>query len=767
MLNLSANLTCRFSSMMRSHLTRQVFRQILRNEPFTHFQCIRRPSKQLVLSSYGRTSLSWVQTRSFWWFSTKPARQIKPVDVTPGFLKLLELRRLLKMKVRTPPREEVIKAFREFFAAKEQEKLPILDTEVEPALVALQHLRKNDETGSGEMLSLSTEDLVQSLQASALSKGGEKNNSAYIEFADLLYEELQFRKDEDGSEQAKYRLANGDDSESGRESLQRRTLILYVSTLSQFGQPHRARQLLEEKSRVDQSSIQVKPFWTPVVKAFARNGDNEELESTIRLMQANGLPFDRHVHQILMMTFSKCDNMAAIKQWYGRPIDGEESPTAKANTAVVKACIEHKEFEWGQLARNRLLEHDMNKRSWDTMLRWAAATGKGVDEIERMMQVMLKKSNEAGNDVRPDIETINSLVKDANARNDPYTAERLLGVAQKWSMTLDAQTYTLQLEYRLAVGDIDGARVAFKELRAHERPENNDVPIINRFIQRLCEASEQNFHEIMDVVQDLTERKASFAPETVASLSILHLKRAEFHDAINLLRTYSFHYQLDQRDVIQSAYTTFIKDPSNTAGAAWDAYMIIRGMINESNIPLRVEIMNEFFNRRRCDMAVHVFGHMRQSSLKEGRPTVDTYAQCFRGIAKLEDEELLDTVFNMLKLDSLVEPDTKLKNALMLAFLDVGYPSQSLELWDDITFSREGPTYDSICIALQACERIPDGDRRARQIWQRLKRQNIEVTKEMCDAYVGALAGQDYLGDAVQIIQGMEADTGSRPDTST
>ena len=685
--------------------------------------------------------------------------------MTPGFLKLLELRKYLKMKVRTPPREEVLTAFKQFFAAKEEERLPILDTEVEPTLIALRYLQEKDETENEEILSLPTEDLVRALQASALSKDG-GNNLAYVEFVDLLYEELQSRNDEE-SKQDDYQLENGEHLDSRQGSLQRRILILYVSTLSQFHQPLRARKLLEDQSRTKQTSVQVKPFWTPIVKAFARNGDYEELENTIRLMQANGLPFDRHIHQILMTAFSKCENMSAIKQWYERPIDGGEPPTAKANTAVIRACIDHKEFEWGQLARNRLLKHDMNKRSWDTMLRWAAATGKGVDEIERMMQVMLRKSDEAGNDVRPDIETINSLVKDANAKNDPYTAERLLAVAQKWSMPLDAQTYTLQLEYRLAVGDIDGARVAFKELRAHERPENTDAPIINRFIQRLCEAPEQNFDETMDLVQDLNERKAAFAPETVAALSILHLKRAEFHDVIDLLRTYAFHYQSDQREVIQQAFTAFIKDPSNTAAAAWDAYTILRDMLSESNIPLRVEFMNEFFNRKRCDMAVHVFGHMRQSSLKEGRPTADTYAQCFRGIAKLRDEELLETVFNMLKLDPLVEPDTELKNALMLAYLRCDDPIQALQFWDDIAFSREGPTYDSICIALEACEVIPAGDQRAREIWERLKRQEIEVTKEMCDAYVGALAGQDYFDDAIHIIQGMESDTGTRPDTST
>lgn len=124
----------------------------------------------------------------------------------------------------------------------------------------------------------------------------------------------------------------------------------------------------------------------------------------------------------------------------------------------------------------------------------------------------------------------------------------------------------------------------------------------------------------------------------------------------------------------------------------------------------------------------------------------------------------LQLVHNMLKLDTEIEPNTRLYNGLMLAYTACGNPSRALEFWNDIVHSREGPTYNSIQIALQACEVASFGDESARDIWLRLTRFGIKVTKGIYAAYVGALAGQGQLKECIELVEKAEAEIGEKPD---
>jgi len=122
-------------------------------------------------------------------------------------------------------------------------------------------------------------------------------------------------------------------------------------------------------------------------------------------------------------------------------------------------------------------------------------------------------------------------------------------------------------------------------------------------------------------------------------------------------------------------------------------------------------------------------------------------------------------VHNMLKMDSGIEPTTRLYNALMLAYTACEEPNRSLEFWEDIINTSEGPTYNSIQIALRACEEAPFGDREAKRIWARLKRMDIEITKQIYAAYVGALAGSALLDECKKLVEEMGKEVGSEPDS--
>jgi hypothetical protein len=121
----------------------------------------------------------------------------------------------------------------------------------------------------------------------------------------------------------------------------------------------------------------------------------------------------------------------------------------------------------------------------------------------------------------------------------------------------------------------------------------------------------------------------------------------------------------------------------------------------------------------------------------------------------------------MMKMDSSIEPSTRLYNALMLAYTACDEAYRALNFWTDITNSIEGPTYNSIEIVFRACEKKPFGDKPAREIWNKMRRMEIEVTPEVFSAYVGALAGQALLTEVKTLIEGIESDVGFGPDMMT
>jgi len=193
----------------------------------------------------------------------------------------------------------------------------------------------------------------------------------------------------------------------------------------------------------------------------------------------------------------------------------------------------------------------------------------------------------------------------------------------------------------------------------------------------------------------------------------------------------------------------------------------MREMFDETDTKIRTQIMNKFFDCKRSDMACHVFGHMRQHIRQDKRPTADTYVECLVGIAKCEDKESLDMIHNMMKMDSSIEPSTRLYNALMLAYTVCGEAHKALNFWTDITNSVEGPTYNSIEIVFRACQKKPFGDKPAKEIWNKMRRMEIEVTTEVFSAYVGALAAQALLPEVKTLIESMESDVGFGPDMMT
>ncbi|MCJ1307812.1 hypothetical protein MMC25_001460 [Agyrium rufum] len=746
---------------MSIHLSRSVLRCILHETPISHRQCVYiASSRWRRVAPRTSVDISGAPRRLFWGFNSKPARTIKDVDILPGYEEMLELDKAIRMNVRTPPPEKLATAFKKFVARLEQFPEALPDRQVADLTTTYIYLQSNENELQPR---LSTKELVSTLNIllPSSSEVEKSNNEGKLQLGGLLYEDVEKRIEK----QKQSDLVTEKTSAAELGPLAGR---YYATLLATYGRPRESRDLLlrdwDQYQRIEQHHHKKLRMWSIVLKGFAEQQDEEGLLQTLDELKTRDWPFNPFMQQYIVNAFARSENLEAAKRWYERPIETEESPKLATKLAIMRLCIKKNNIKIGQGIFDSLLEEEEpTKTSFDMILQWSAAMGKGVDTIEQMMTVM-KRRLENTEDGGPDIETINGLIHIANLRDDTYTAERYMSLAHKWRIEPSAQTYLLQMEYRIKVNDFDGAKQAYKELQGYDVTAKRDLPLINQLIQRLAAQSKPDTETIMQYVEDLIERKARFEPETIASLCSIHLERNEMLDVVDLLQTHVYHLGDEQRKNICDVFLRFILNRSNQTAYTWDAYDVMRNFFTDTDSATRLTIMDNFFERRRPDMATHVFGHMRQMAIMSQRPDRDAYVRCFLGIANSKHDEALQTVHNMLKLDAEVEPDTKLLNAIMMAYIACARPGRALSYWDEIVYSREGPSLSSIEIALQACENMTFGDKNARDIWNRLKKYDIEITPRIYAAYAAALAGQGLTEEVLAMANGMEAVVGRAPD---
>ena len=737
---------------MRSQLTRHVFRQIILNELSSSTQPWF-PATQHCLRARPCSVFPTTPRRTLFGFGRKAQRQPKPVDYEPGFETMMDLSHKLSARVRAPPPEELAQAFVDLFRFKERTIRRLEDIQAQYALETFRYLKETYTEVPN--FGLTSEELRRALKMLKFLFDVNKNNKhkAHNELARALFEELKKRRE-----------TRADDLEPPVPFYQ--DLLPFIKAMARCNDSLYARDLVEEYWETLSPSHRILSLWGRILRGLIREDRVEELPKTIKIMQKYNMPFDSEIHEVITVFYAagKAD-MEMTKKWYQYPIADKKAPTVHTDATVLKLCINQNELDWGdQIFKSLVQRTPEEKAPWNVIFQWVAAKGRSVDEIESMMNVMKRRQEEKRLKFPFDIETINGLVELANSRNDPYTAERYVALGQKWGFSPNARTYLLQLEYRIKVRDLGGARTAYAHLQAEESVNSEDLSLINKLVVALCEEKVPNYDAIMGLVEDLGERKARFEPETVAALSLLHLQRGEMDDLVDLLNTHAFHYGLDQRSTISQVLFSHIVNHSTPVSRAWQTYNILRDTFSEVDMSTRTSLMEHFFTRNRSDMATHIFCHMRKSQLKSLRPTVSTYVACLSGIAKAGDTESLETVHNMMNVDAEIEPDTQLYNALMLAYSSCGNPLTAQGFWEDIVHSREGPSYASIQIALMACEKSPFGERVARDIWARLKRFEIEPTREIYAAYVGALAGQNQFGECVKLINDAEKEVGYKPD---
>ncbi|ORY12610.1 hypothetical protein BCR34DRAFT_482374 [Clohesyomyces aquaticus] len=746
---------------MPSHLTRVVFRSIIANRPVLYRGCLQRSARPRIVSRHGLSIPSHARCQRRTFFDLfKPTRKLKDPDVPPGLDTLYVLSNRKDMAARPPTPAEVAGALNAFFSASTK---PIDKTHVHVAMLAYKYLLDNPKAPKEEGQHwLSMAGLRKAL--ACLGRRPQGSGDLHLAFARLIHNELEQRQNETESDD------------------QIPFLPAYLNILCLYGASLEARELAmtafpgpigpDTPSATAQATITT---WTNILQGFSHEMNEEELIKTVEIMSRLSVPVSPDSQEALVGFFTGKGDFERAKHWYLQPTatsqDSESSePTGKTHAMILKACALQKDQRFGQQVVASLLKDIPSKQAWDAIFLWSAAIGKGVDEVDRMMNVMVRRVDDWRKEdplrpaLRPDVHTVNALVEVCMSKNDPYSAERYLSLGEKRGIVPNARTYSMQIEYRLSANDIDGAKIAWYGLQEEKSFDEHTLLVINKLIRALCVSKQHTFDDVMEIVDDLSVRKARFTPETVAMLCTLHLKRGESEDAIDLLQVHAWHYAPPQRNIVSTKLAEFILDRDNSTADAWDTYQILRQLFGEIGRPIRVRLMNEFFARGRPDMACHVFFHMRNHDLPTICPDRDAYADVFTGFARNADAESLELIFNQLKLDLNVDLDTKIRNSLMLAYAATGNNRRALEFWAEIVASKEGPTYRSIAIAFRSCEGMPWGDEHAKPIWRRLKEMDIDIDKEIWTAYLCALARNQKHDEAVKMLEVVEEEYGFTPD---
>ncbi|KAJ4398538.1 hypothetical protein N0V91_010110 [Didymella pomorum] len=756
---------------MPSHLTRVVFRSIIANEPLLYRGCRQRALRPSVITQHGARALPQPQRRTFFGGLFKTQRKIKKMDIPSGLETMSDLSQALRTSTRPPKEKDLAEAFKSFFVTK---KGPLEDFHIGHAYTTFQYLLEHpQESGAPwftrqELLAL-VDELVKS------KRRPETGGTPHVHFGTALIDHItNMEATESAVEET------GASSDSAKLSKEEELYFVIrpklVELLCVYGASSKAREIATQhynnySQEIDKKKKVIRNIWNRVLTGAVLQNNPSDIAETTELFKKSAVPLTDFTQHVIVSAFSGRRELDAAKFWFSQPVVGQQTldkvtgVRRSVYTALLKACALCGDLTFGHEVVASLTKGKVpDKDGWDAIFLWSAALGKGVDEVDRMMNVMIRRTEEAQAPIYPDVDTINLLVEFAMTKQDPYSAERYIAMGEKRGILPDEQTYTMQMQYRLSVKDIDGAKAAYYNLQGDFKGSEASVAAVNRLIQVLCESKHQNYDDIMAIVDDLHERKARFAPETVAKLCILHLRRVEIHDAMDLLQVHAYQYSPEQRAVIAHALRDFALDGENSTADAWDAYQIMRNVFKETPREDRIQIMNEFFARNRSDMACHVFFHMRNHTAESHQANREVYTDAFTGFARCADAESLELVGNQLKLDFKIEMDTKLRNALMYAHASCGTNKKALEIWREICESKEGPSYNSIAIAFRSCEGMPWGDQHAKSIWARLKEQDIEIDKNIFTAYMCAIARNALHDEAVALVETAEDEYGFKPD---
>ncbi|KAL4987514.1 hypothetical protein BDW68DRAFT_160992 [Aspergillus falconensis] len=737
---------------MQSLLTRRVFRAILNNEPLSSAQCRNRcvhaprPSKSRRVAS----GPSYVQRRGLFAFNFKPPTA-PPSSTLPSEVGLKPMRDLLvslRSKSRQPEGDTLAKAFQEFFETRAGEPGVVTQFQAQLISTTWYHLQSLEETLEPEdwQRIFSDESLENVLYVLSKAECLPQAHGVIRLFARSVFQAL---------------CGNPD---FGRERVNQLAIISYIDIQALYGDPAEARRTVE---KFWGSLRKASPSpWLAVIRGFALlSDDKQQIRRITKRIGEYGVSFDPASQEELIQFLIDQDLLEAVKLVYECPLSDLQGPNLSTKLATIKYTLMKTDNAWAQPIFESL-PSDRASESIGIQLLWNVAQGKDASEIAEFVESLAAREPDLWQSIT--ISCVNDLMKYANATNNPTLASECMALAPAWDLAPDSQTQLLHLESRIQAGDLDGVLSSLGKLEALDTTAPGTLPLMNKLITMLCSSAQDDavFDHISYLLDPLLDNNVRFEADTLTGLTHMLLYRHNLEAASELLRPRLGSYDTEERHKIRTALTNFIQDPNQESEPAWEAYMLLQLAFPETGVSMRSTIMTSFFQRNRSDLAFLVFGHMRQAEDFAQRPKPDTYARCFRGLARTQDSKHLELVHNMLKLDTEVDLNTRLLNWLMFAYAECEMPEKSMQIFREILQSEEGPSQRTIFFFFKACEKHHNGTHEAMKMVEKMKRLEIAFDRRLYTAYVEALAAQCEFDLATEALDAMKEVTGHSP-TST
>ena len=748
--------------MKTSNLSRSVFRAILANRPYVVRECHRAAGRR-PLSQNARTTYHLHQKRHLFGINFGTSRQgfegarSTPANVELALGKLVDLVRARRSQSRLPPENEVVDALRFLFASRIESPQRLTRNEVFLATESFKHLQERGHIlGTEAKTHLTEDDLHNILLGLASSTGHERFRTDARILATYVFDAIK----DPSMAMEDLDLPKKHAGHRAKGSL----LLTYITVLSKTGSAEHALELLRDSARCSERTSL--PIWTAVLKGLASEGRTQKFWDVMPEVRDKVGPLDAASQESLTTYFTEHDEMAVVKRIMALPLEEGHVPTTPTLTKVVDCAIRNGQEQWAEKAVGLLQQRIDSGDVAGTLLVWNAIHNPDVDH----MRQMIEQIHDQGITDAVSMKAMNRLIGYGYSQNKAETASRYMELAESLGLHPDAKTRALQLDYESKQGDRAAAAQTFELLSREDVPfDRSDVPVLNRYIATLSFSANPDYMHLMQVVDHLLETGADLEAEAIAGLCHVFLQKDELEEATGLLRHRVDSYPMDDRARIAAVFRQFIKDLSVKDQRAFNAYELYRHAFPESPVQDRITLMQSFFDRQRPDLACLVFGHMRQREDVEARPTALAYAKCFEGIAKCRDIDGLQMVYNMLKLDLEVEQTTRIHIGLMAAYTECQQPFVAIidHFWK-IMESREGPTLSSFILALRASEKwVPQGGQEARHVIALIQSFNLIITKDVYDAYIGALAGQSEFENVVELIEEMQTDIGEAPNAIT
>ncbi|KAG6199747.1 hypothetical protein E4U10_004171 [Claviceps purpurea] len=689
----------------------------------------------------------------------KPPRQIRKPDVEPGWTQIMLWRSRVLDNVRPPSRKELRNAWRKLMQSKLKKRRPLNSTQALQCQRLLKYLSPEACQSQGQERDaewLSRDDLTLAQQV-LLEIEPQERTRKHLEFAKALH--------------AAWPLA-GSGAQARDSEWQWRFL---VQAMSEFQGSEEAMKMLQSKWNNPVYSLYLTKqdsLLESVARGLARENKEAELVALATYAIENGVPYNAALQAVMVEYFASRNRVSETQHWLNQPIGKDEQPEAQVYRIIASFAWRNGLQAWAVPLFIKLGESLPSSQHWDVILQSILLLGRRLSEVKVIMSHMVDSTGP----ISPTVSTMNGLLTVAVETQHVALADGVLALATEKKILPNGETHLLLLQLRLKTGDVKGAKRAYQQVRHHE-PWRNEADgdalftdfcrSTNGLLNLLSQKVPPDYRTILAVLRVVEDEQIFLDPATVVTLCIKFLENQQNFDVMDLLSIHYYHFSEQQRLVVQNAFVAFCLDPQTSTARAWGACQILQQYFHDTSVERNMQLMQGFFDRKRPDMALHVISHMRLRPDKIHRPVEETYIRYLEGVAQHPDEEGLLKVHDMLKTDTTIQLNTRLRNGLMLAYTACEMPFKALEFWRDITFSAEGPSYASLEAVFWALEKKPGGGRQAREIWEKMERMDLEVPVAVYNAYVGVTASNGNENETQALLLNMAFQVGSEPDSMT